>query len=221
MVQLHLWNSVETNPITTLVQVSTGAVPLAGGGTGSAGRALRAARPGGGTGAGGGVAALQQGLARIVRSAHHPGAGGAAEDGTYPTPPVRLGGGGWGAERGDLLARLCGIRRQRPAGAPARRPMGHVSRDSTAIASRRRPSPPRRPGRSAGGVQRWSRSVCDIGVKRNAKGHQAAHRREADGECRKAGAIIDLLQPSGVSAASAIRGDSTVERVNGGSRMSR
>ena len=26
---------------------------------------------------------------------------------------------GWGAERGDLLARLCGIRRQRPAGAPA------------------------------------------------------------------------------------------------------
>ena len=34
-------------------------------------------------------------------------------------PPVRLGSGGWGAERGDLLARLCGIRRQRPAGAPA------------------------------------------------------------------------------------------------------
>ena len=51
--------------------------------------------------------------------AHHPGAGRAAEDGTYPTPPVRLGGGGWGAERGDLLSRLCGIRRQRPAGAPA------------------------------------------------------------------------------------------------------
>ena len=50
---------------------------------------------------------------------HHPGAGRAAEDGTYPAPPVRLGGGGWGAERGDLLARVCGIRRQRPAGAPA------------------------------------------------------------------------------------------------------
>ena len=30
----------------------------------------------------------------------------------------RLCGGGWGAERGDLLSRLCGIRRQRPAGAP-------------------------------------------------------------------------------------------------------
>ena len=38
-----------------------------------------------------------------------------------PAPPVRLGGGGWGAERGDLLARVCGIRRQRPAGAPCMR----------------------------------------------------------------------------------------------------
>ena len=26
---------------------------------------------------------------------------------------------GWGAERGNLLSRVCGIRRQRPAGAPA------------------------------------------------------------------------------------------------------
>ena len=32
---------------------------------------------------------------------------------------VRLGSGGGGAERGDLLPRLCGIRRERPAGAPA------------------------------------------------------------------------------------------------------
>ena len=51
--------------------------------------------------------------------AHHAGAGRAAEDGTYPASAVRLGGGGWGAERGDLLSRLCGIRRERLAGAPA------------------------------------------------------------------------------------------------------
>ena len=124
-------------PITTLVQVSTGAVPLAGETLGPLGERYERARPGGGTGAGGGSRCPTAGAG---------GAGPLKDRGALaraflakavldvPTTPAlveaarteptlrRLCGweaAGWGAERGDLLARLCGIRRQRPAGAPA------------------------------------------------------------------------------------------------------
>ena len=114
------------NSITALVRVSTRAIPVAGRGFRSAGEVLPAAGPSVITGTGGGVVALPQ---RVTGPAtggsgsagagvsgdggagpdDDPGVGGAAESETDLAPAVRLGGGGVGAEQGDLLACYCGV----------------------------------------------------------------------------------------------------------------